>query len=242
MKNFFLLAVIAVALLSSGFVFAHETGEEHDESALNPGAGAAELITAAFGLVLVIGVACALVGEKLGATGKKLAFAFIAIVSVAATLYLISTIVILFTTSATGGPVHWHADFEVIACGEKVSLKKAGGWATRVGPILLHHHGDDRLHVEGVVRKLSDVSLREFFRAIGGDFTQSELAVISENGELKAWRNGGQCPDGSVGTLKMFVNGKPNSEYGNYVISKHTDIPPGDVIKIVFDSTAKENR
>lgn len=236
MKNFFVL-LLAALLVALPAAFAHETSEPHDEGVLNPGAGLSELLASAFGLVLVVGVASAVLGERLGDSGKKAAFAVIATISIAATFYLIYSVYVLFSTSATGGPVHWHADFEVWACGERISLKKASGWSTRVGPILLHHHGDDRMHIEGVVRKLEDVSLREFFKAIGGEFKQSELTVITENGELKNWRNGDSCPEGLQGSLKFFVNGKPNADFGNYVISKHTDVPPGDVIKIVFDSS-----
>lgn len=236
MKKIGLLLFALLAVFASA-AFAHQTDFPHDEAILNPGSGLSETMAAAFGLILAIGVASAVLGEKLGRLGKKAAFAAIVAISGIATLYLVASVVALFTSSATGGPVHWHADFEVWACGDKISLKQAGGWTTRVGPLLLHHHGDDRMHVEGIVRELQDVSLKEFFKAIGGGFTRGELLLIDSQGLLRHWNNGEACPDGSAGTLKMLVNGKPNSEFGNYVIAPYADVPPGDVIKIVFGST-----
>ncbi len=234
-----IIFVIALLSLAAVFAVAHaEDAELHaQQAALNPGLGLSETMAAAFGLVLLLGIASAVMGEKLGRAGKKTAFAAIAGVSALATLYLIYKIVLLFTASASGGPVHWHADFEVWACGERISLEEAGGWSTRVGPLLLHHHGDDRMHVEGVVRDFKDVTVGKFFEAIGGKFTADVLALRDGKGVLRAWQNGDECSDGRSGALKFFVNGLPNGQFGEYNIAKETDIPPGDVLKIVFDAS-----
>lgn len=228
----FLLALALLSPLLSG----HEAAEEPlNAERLNPGSELQQPVLYSLVLVVLLGVVSAALGDKLGEKGKKAMFWAIAIVTVGTTLYLAGSIVHLFYDSASGGPVHWHADFEVWACEERISLKKAEGWSTRVGPLLLHHHGDDRIHVEGVVTEKSDVALGKFFAAIGGELTGDSTALVDESGVLRRWHDGDLCPGGRPGKLNLFVNGVENPARGDYVISPHTSIPPGDVLKIVFE-------
>ena len=46
--------------------------------------------------------------------------------------------------------------------------------------------------------------------------------------------NGDVCPDGSVGTLKVYVNGKLNPDPERYVPAPHIYVPPGDCIIFEF--------
>ena len=234
-KLFFVLVIAAIALFAPLLAAHEEDAEVHLSLArLNPGEELQQPMLYAFLIVLLLGIASALLGERLGEGGKKAMFWAIAMVAVGATVYLAGSIVLLFWNSSSSGPVHWHADFEVWACGERILLRKSAGWTTRVGPILFHHHGDERLHVEGVILRREDVALGKFFAAIGGKFALGELAVIDEGGVVREWKNGGLCPDGRPGKLKLFVNGVENDELSDYVISPFTDVPPGDVLKIVF--------
>src|SRR3989338_5384328 len=59
---------------------------------------------------------------------KKIMFTLIAVPIAAATLYLVGVTLALNSISATGGPVHWHADIEVWACGERYHFVHSQGW------------------------------------------------------------------------------------------------------------------
>jgi len=96
---------------------------------------------------------------------KHFLFFAIAIPVVIATLYLGGATVYLNLVSETGGPIHWHADIEVWVCDEKYELKDPEGFDNRLGPVILHEHNDNRLHVEGLLLDIKQVSLGEFFQS-----------------------------------------------------------------------------
>lgn len=236
--------IVFVLLLSviSFLAFAHdEELPSLDLSAYNRGEHVYPVMLWAGAVVLALAAASVVFENRFGEGGKKLAFYSITGVSLAATLFLVFAVAQVMLDSETRGPVHWHADFEVWACDRKLELKQADGFSTRVGPLLLHHHGDNRIHVEGIIRKRGDVSLGNFFAAIapelGGRFTEDAIAVALADGTLARFHNGDLCADGRPGSLKLFVNGKPEPLLDKYVLSPHTDVPPGDVLKIVFDSS-----
>lgn len=159
--------------------------------------------------------------------GKRLLFGVIALAAIAATGYLIGNTVYLTLTSWSNGIIHWHADFEIWICGEKVVLPDPTGIANRVGTEAVHHHGDYRIHLEGVMKEMEDATLGRFFDDI--DVTFSNEMIMNRN-------SGDYCPDGKKGMVKMFVNNELYSgNYRDYVIAPYADVPPGDFIKIVFE-------
>lgn len=166
---------------------------------------------------------------------------------VSTTLYLAGTTIAKNQFSATGGPVHWHADYEIYACGRQIDLVDPSGLANRVGTPDLHEHGDNRIHVEGTVRELQDVSLGKFFESVGGQLTETLLRVPTNEGELIA-QNGMQCPDDKPGALQVFVYQtkahtviqKKLSNFPNYVLSPHSQVPPGDCLIIEFTAEIKD--
>ena len=166
---------------------------------------------------------------------KRIFFCIIAVSLGLATLYLVLFTIRSNIISETKGPVHWHADFEIWVCGQRMELPESEGFSNKVGTPLFHHHNDYRIHVEGVVKDLSDVRLGNFFRVIGGTFTEDTLGIPQEDGSVAYFRNGDLCPDGNAGTLKLFVNDELNQALDNYLIAPHSDVPPGDVLKIVFE-------
>ncbi|MEM4255146.1 MAG: hypothetical protein QXR53_02335 [Candidatus Norongarragalinales archaeon] len=222
---------LTLCLLSPSLAFAHSTGNTFEQLS------ATLLNTALYALafVVIIAITAAVFKEELGDKGKKAAFVLIALIVVATTLYLGGSIVWVNLNSASGGPVHWHADYEVWACGEKIEMQMSEGLSNKIGTQLFHHHNDMRIHVEGVVMNLEDVELGEFFEAIGGEFTKDELKVVLQDGTVQTLRNGDLCPDGHAGTLKLYVNGELNKKMNEYVIKPYSQVPPGDVLKIVFD-------
>ena len=89
----------------------------------------------------------------------------------AITLVVIADTINLTINSETKGSVHWHADFEIWKCGEKLDIIDPEGMANRVGSRLFHEHGDGRMHVEGIIKNIKSVDLHNFFNFIGGDNT-----------------------------------------------------------------------
>ncbi len=194
------------------------------------------------------------------------------------TLYLAGATVIINQQSVTGGPVHWHADYEIYVCGEsikdenlpqsddhtssfeffpaaqahegeaqeKLDLVDPTGFSNRVGTSDFHEHGDGRIHVEGVVENLEDVSLGNFFKAIGGQLTQTLMRLPTNHGEVIV-QNGMNCPDGKPGAWQGFVY-KTKGEivtqeklenFAEYVLSPYSQVPPGDCIILEFGSESK---
>lgn len=183
------------------------------------------------------------------------------------TLYLAIDTILENTTSATRGPVHWHADYKIFVCGknqetqggvkgvtktlahadEAVDLKDPKGISNRVGSSDFHEHGDNRIHVEGTIRDLADVSLKKFFATVGGELTPNMLRLPTNAGELIV-KNGMPCPDDKAGTLQAFVYQTRNNivtqekltNFPDYVLSPYGTIPPGDCLIFEFDSQIKD--
>ena len=169
---------------------------------------------------------------------KRLLFWLVAIPVVLSTLYLAGFVIYKNQASITKGPVHWHADYQVWLCSQRMDLKDPTGLTNKIGSPLFHEHNDDRIHIEGAVMKLSDVNLANFFKVIGGKLTRTEISYPAKD-KLHHYKNGDPCPDGSMGTLKVYVNGKLNPNPESYVISPHSYVPPGDCIIFLFDSSSR---
>lgn len=184
----------------------------------------------------------ALASEKNGGDrAKKIIFSFIVIVIAFPTLFFAGSTIYLNLFSATKGPVHWHADFKVIACGEEVKSVSVKGLSNKLGTNLLHEHEDRRIHIEGVVVKESDVSLDKFFEVQGGELL-SDSFIIPTNDGLRTITNGDQCENGERGMWQVFLyttdggiaRQKKLDDFIHYVPSSHTNVPPGDCIIFEF--------
>lgn len=119
----------------------------------------------------------------------------------------------------TSGPIHWHALVDLEMCGQHVNLINAFPGSPMIGPMLTHTHGDNKIHIEGQIWKKEDIALGTFMDGIKAKFSETQI---------KDKRNGDTCPDGNAGTVTMFVNDQPNTEFRNYIPAD------GDTIKIVF--------
>ncbi|MBI2130992.1 hypothetical protein HYU10_04450 [Candidatus Woesearchaeota archaeon] len=177
---------------------------------------------------------------------KALYFSTAAVISIV-TLYLIISTLSINIMSETKGPVHWHADFEIWYCGEKIDLVDPGGISSKVGTNILHEHNDDRIHVEGVVMERHHADLYNFFRTIGGYLEYGSLGVPAIDGFVEI-RDGDLC-SGRQGKIQVFVYKVLNPQsagvwefeqlklldFRNYVLSPFSNVPPGDCIIIEFD-------
>lgn len=220
-------------LISLSILYSH--GDEEQLQSIWNRIGIYDPINILYICSTISGIAIALAivtKDKIDENLKKIIFAVIAIPIIIATVYLGGTTVYLNMISASEGPVHWHADYEVWVCGIKYELIDPTGIDNKVGSATVHEHNENRIHIEGVLLSKSDAELGMYFKAIGGKFKDGEL-VFPTNDGVKRWGNGDKC-NGKEGKLYMFVNGKPNEEFDEYVISPYPDVPPGDRIKFIF--------
>ncbi len=164
--------------------------------------------------------------------GKKLAFVVISVPILLATAYFVAATAYLDYRSWSGGPVHWHADYEIWACGQEYVLAHSRGLDNKVGTPLVHTHDDKRIHVEGVLLSPAQASLAGYFEQVGGQFNGTTLTLPTDNGTV-TWQDGDLC-DGRPAHWYVFVDGKPVQNASSYRISPYTLVPPGDQIKFVF--------
>lgn len=182
-----------------------------------------------------------LYASPLRAFSKKLLFILISSVAIGQTLLLAGSTIYLNAISHSKGPVHFHADFEVFHCGNKIDLENPTGFSNKIGTSTLHEHNDFRIHLEGVVVEENDQSLGKFFHVIGGNITNNSLSVPTTNGILTA-KNGDLCPDGTPGVLNVFVYKTVNKTFiqqkindpAHYIYSSEGQVPAGDCVIVEF--------
>lgn len=248
------MRLLSIILMFSLVLFAHgDEPDEHEEHAtvwerlnlIDP-MDIVYIASLVSGLAIIIAL---MTIHGLSNQGKKIIFVVIAVPIAIATLYLAGTTVYLNMVSETGGPVHWHADYEIWACGQQYELLDPTGFDNKIGSPIFHEHNDNRIHAEGVLFKKSDARLGKFFTEVGGKLAKSELILPTEDG-LKTWKNGEQC-DGKPAKLQVFVykivNANPSQKsdflykqtkvdnFDDYVLSEYANVPPGDCIIIEFD-------
>lgn len=195
----------------------------------------------AYGFLLVLAVIAVFL-KKTNEKVKYLLFGAITLVSVLTTIYLVGSTIYLNQQSETGGPIHWHADFEIYSCGQKVEIKDPEGFSNKVGTEVVHEHNDNRMHFEGVLLTLHDASIGHFFESLGGSMNNKQLAIPNDVG-VAIYKDGDLCEDGTKTSMQVFVYQTKNGEFSqkklddpqNYVISSYGQVPPGDCIIIEFD-------
>ena len=176
---------------------------------------------------------------------KKYLFFCIVLVAIVTTILIVFSTLYTNFISETKGPVHWHADFEIWKCGKKLDLIDPKGLTNRIGTPVLHEHGDNRIHVEGVVVDFSDVDLHNFFDVVGGSLDKDNFIALTNNGIVEA-KNGDLC-NGEEGKLQVFVYEVLNpyrsqtfeqrkvEDFENFILSPYASVPPGSCIIIEFD-------
>ncbi len=248
-KRLFLLIIF---LLIFPNIYAH--GEEELPSADTGGDGLVDYFASTSVYYVLIGSAIVILitlvsifYKKKNNNTKWVLFLFILIPVVLVTFYITGATLYLNYISHTKGPVHWHADFEIWNCGEEIDLIDPEGFSNRVGNPVFHEHGDNRIHVEGVVINKKQASLHRFFDFVGGNLDDDLLELPTNDGILNV-RNGDLC-NGEKGELQVFVYKVLNpadvknweyeqvkiDDFENYVLSQYQNVPPGDCIIVEFD-------
>ncbi len=199
--------------------------------------------------ILIIVMMCFIgLNRKFTSKHKKLIFWIVVAPVALSSLYLAGHTIYHNIFSVTKGPIHWHADFQIWNCGQQVDLIDPTGLSNKVGSPLLHEHNDNRIHVEGTVFKMSDISISRFFQLVGGELTPNSLEVPTNKGIVSV-KNGDLC-DGKEGEVQVFVYKVTNGykaqkngfviqqekvqNYPDYVLSPYSNVPPGDCIIVEF--------
>ena len=200
----------------------------------------AEAVVIFSGLLIATLVATALLLKEPSDYARLFLFCGIAAATALGTIYLVAVTIAQNQASVTRGPVHWHADYEIFVCGQSKKDVDPRGLANRIGTPVLHEHGDNRVHVEGVVAELSEMSLGNFFRVIGGEMTANSLRLPTNDGDV-TMENNAKCGN-ETARLQVFAyrtEGKTAKQtklddFSNYVLSPRSQIPPGDCLIIEF--------
>lgn len=153
-------------------------------------------------------------------------FSLMALAMMGSTVLMIGATVFLNVKADSKGPVHWHADFEMWACGNELELRDPTGFlSNKIGTSVLHEHDDHRIHLEGVVVEDEiDASIGKFMYVIGGAITDSALVIPLNDEVEKTFEDefdgdGQSAPapglvdqfivqDGDNGRLARFLNGQ----------------------------------
>lgn len=200
----------------------------------------ATLISA--GLLVLLTIISMLIKHKSEALAGLLFWSIVVVVLVN-TIFLAGLTLTLNSKSSTGGPVHWHADFEIWDCGVKQDIINPTGLSNKVGTPTFHEHNDDRIHLEGVIIDPKEIRLGRFFEVIGGSITDNQITVPLATGVM-ARRSGDMCPDGTQGELQVFLYRTVNNVFSqqklvgveNFILAPEPKVPPGDCLIIEFGS------
>ncbi|MBI2971821.1 MAG: hypothetical protein HYY37_05370 [Candidatus Aenigmarchaeota archaeon] len=129
--------------------------------------------------------------------------------------------------------VHWHADVDMVICGEEKQLPY-GPAGSMLGTSRLHTHdrasniasmassdGNGVIHTEGnIITAPSEHTLGRFMKILGVKFSETEI-MDKKNGDL--------CGD-AAGSVKVFLNDAPLTDAVNYLPRDK------DVIRIEFSA------
>lgn len=152
--------------------------------------------------------------------------------------------------SDTGGPVHWHADFEIWACGNEIALRDPRGFlSNKIGSPTLHEHNDKRIHLEGVPVTLPhDASLGKFMSTIGGELTQSSLTVPVNDDYLFEDAQDAQDGDGhgapAPELVEPYIHTTPQGREARFVTGQNCGDQPAELQVFVYshDPQTKQYR
>lgn len=206
-----------------------------------------ELVVAKLSMDAVIWASLILLGligiAAVTKSRSSILFGLIVLIVLGTSTLLIGSTIYLNQVSSSKGPVHWHADTEVWACGKELDYEDPkGSFSNKIGTPTLHEHNDKRIHLEGVVVNREDASLGKFFRVIGGEISNNSLVVPTTEGK-KSFVSGNFCNDKRSQVQVFAYRMAENQTYtltkltdpSAYIIAPYSQVPQGDCIVIEFD-------
>lgn len=174
-------------------------------------------------IALIVLVALAILFANKKPKLKLPLFAGILVAVLGTTTVITGGTIYLNMNSYVGGPVHWHADFEVWACGNEMELRDPTGFlSNKIGTATLHEHNDKRIHLEGVPITAQDASLGKFMNVIGGQITKDTLIVpLNENDELFENAKNEEDGDGSGAQapeqIQPYIKTEAGGKVGKFI-------------------------
>ncbi|HSE29199.1 MAG TPA: hypothetical protein VLA77_01275 [Candidatus Saccharimonadales bacterium] len=201
-------------------------------------------------LLLLLVIASVIVVKR---KKKKLflpVFSAIAVIVISTTAIISGSTIYLNVKSATGGPVHWHADIEFWACGNELELRDPTGFlSNKIGTPTLHEHNDKRIHLEGVPVELpDDASLGKFMQVVGGEVSNNSLIVpINDTGYFEAEADGDGSPSDQPQLVEKFIKTSPDGKVASFVNGQTCGNQPAEVQVFVYnynknDKTYKQTK
>lgn len=167
---------------------------------------------------LIVLVIVAIFTTKKWPKFKPVLFGLILTIVLGTTFTISGGTVYLNVNSATGGPVHWHADIEFWACDNELEIRDPHGFlSNKIGTPTLHEHNDKRIHLEGVPVTLpEDASLGKFMTVIGGEISDSSLVLPLNDGkyfennpdEIDGDGQAAPAPEDVTNYIETAVDGK----------------------------------
>lgn len=236
-----------IVLLGSFYpmaVYANSVGLEATISSLSMKA------VLASGIALIVLIGLSMVNKK----RSGMLFGLMTLIIVSTSTFLIGSTIYLNSVSSSRGPVHWHASFEVWACGQAIAAHDASGneidklknpsgrLSNKIGTSTLHEHNDFRIHQEGVVVNPTDASLGNFLSVIGGNISAKSMVIPTTEGNA-SFVNGQKCGDDEAKVQVFAYRTNPDKTYRqikvedpkNYIMSPGSNVPGEDCIIIEFD-------
>ena len=115
------------------------------------------------------------------------------------------------------------------------------GLSNKVGSETVHEHNDKRMHFEGVMEDLRHASLGHFFKEVGGSL-DSEHFTLPTHGGMTTLESGQKC-NSEPAKLQVFVYSTHDKTFSQqklqdpaeYIVSPHSQAPPGDCVIIELD-------
>ena len=248
-----LVLTLFLLLAATTGVWGHEGEEEAIDSSIQLAQTLREnsynviLLTSAALIVLVVySIKTKPRKEKM----KRIVFWTIAFFAVGSNLYLAGATIYTNMVSPTGGPVHWHTDYEVWNCGQPLDLIDPTGWDNRVGTWEVHEHNDNRMHIEGTILNMDQASFHHFFEITGGTIEQEGMTYPSVNGDVTLPATG-SCNErpAELQVFRLYVTNPESQKNWTYtqekleypeglekIMAPYSNVPPGDCLIIEYDA------
>lgn len=204
------------------------------------------VIVASVLLIILVIMAMKVVKNKKKKLWKAPIFLAIVIVVIGTTLTISGSTVYLNIKSATGGPIHWHADFEIWACGNELELRDPiGALSNKIGTATYHEHDDKRMHLEGVPVSLpEDASLGKFMNVVGGSIGKDEMVVPLNDNKTFETDQGEEDGDGAgapyAEQLDLFIKTGRDGKAASFITGQKCGDEASEVQVFVYKYNEKD--
>lgn len=204
-------------------------------------------------VILIVLVALSMLFIKKKPKLKLPLFLGILITVLSTTAIITGGTIYLNMNSYVGGPVHWHADTEIWACGNELELRDPTGFlSNKIGTPTLHEHNDKRIHLEGVPITAQDASLGKYMNVIGGAVTKDTLIVpLNDNDDLFENNQGEEDGDGSGAQapeqIQPYIKTTAKGKVGEFISGGYCGDQKAEVQTFVYkfnkeDKTYKQTK